>query len=426
MSLGKRLRRLRVDRGLTQRELADPVYTHAYVSTIEAGRRKPSSAALEHFASKLGIDATELLTGTPVDLPARLEVSLQEARVAVSSGEIDDAERSFTRLAREASSHNLTRLVARAHQGLALCAERRGDTENAVEGYEKAEELLRGEPPTVRVDAVVGKARCFQLLGDSRYSTYLLETLLESLEREDLAEPSSLLAVNAPLVWHYFEGGLYKKAAEAAAEALRLAPRVHDPFRLAVMHVNVARVFLQKGEIDEATGSLRRAEDLFRQLSLTLEIARAQLALGFVHSREGNYELARKELTGALELSRDASTPLDEANACQELARIERLTGNLDEARALIERAIGLVGPDDDVSFLAGCHRELGLCLVDSDPAVAEKNLKNAIELFERAEAPAEVAVTYRVLGDLYTEQGDGRGGCQSYRLGIMALEPTL
>ena len=54
--LGTRLRRLRRDQGLTQRQLGAPRYTHAYVSTIEAGRRRPSREALEHFASNLGVD----------------------------------------------------------------------------------------------------------------------------------------------------------------------------------------------------------------------------------------------------------------------------------------------------------------------------------------------------------------------------------
>ena len=114
MSLGKRLRRLRIERGLTQRELADPLYTHAYVSTIEAGRRQPSTAALDHFAAKLDVTPEELLTGTPADLPARLELRLQEARIAVSTGDLAAAEKEFSRIRREAVAHNLPRLAARA------------------------------------------------------------------------------------------------------------------------------------------------------------------------------------------------------------------------------------------------------------------------------------------------------------------------
>jgi tetratricopeptide (TPR) repeat protein len=426
MSLGTRLRRLRIERGMTQRELADPLYTHAYVSTIEAGRRQPSAAALDHFASKLDIAPSELLTGTPADLPARLEMRLQETRVTVSTGDLAGAEREFSRIRREALAHKLTRLAARAEQGSALCAERRGKLEDAIERYERAEELLRGEPPTARVDAVVGKARCFQFLGDTRYSTYLLESLLESLQRQELTDPSALLALHAPLVSVYFEGGLYKKAAESAAEAMRLAPHVDEPFRLAVMSVNVARVYLQRGLVEEAMASLQRAEDLFGQLSLKTELGRAHLALGFVQVREGNYEEASTELGRALAIAQETSNRLDEAYALHELTRVERLTGRVVEGRALIERAIELVGPDDDVTFVGACHRELGLCTVEVEPAVAEKSLRTAIELFERAESPGEIAVTYRMLGDLQASVGDHSGACESFRVGIMALENTV
>jgi tetratricopeptide (TPR) repeat protein len=426
MSLGKRLRRLRIERGLTQRELADPLYTHAYVSTIEAGRRQPSPAALDHFAAKLDIAPSELLTGTPADLPARLEMRLSEARIAVSTGDIGDAEREFSRIRREAAAHDLKRLGARAEHGSGLCAERGGRLEEAIERYERAETLLKEEPATARVDAVVGKARCFQFLGDTRYSTYLLESLLETLQRQGLTDPTALLALHAPLVSIYFEGGLYKKAAEAAAEAMRLAPRVEDPFRLAVMNVNVARVFLQHGQVDEATGALRRAQEMFGQLTLKTELARAHLALGFVQVRENEFEGARTSLEQALSIARETSNRLDEAYSLQELARVDRVTGRVVEGRALIERAIELVEPDDDVAFAGICYRELALCTVELEPAVAEKSLRSAIELFERAESPGEIAVTYRILGDLQTTQGDAAGACDSFRTGIMALEHSL
>jgi tetratricopeptide (TPR) repeat protein len=426
MSLGKRLRRLRIERGLTQRELADPLYTHAYVSTIEAGRRQPSPAALDHFATKLGIAPTELLTGTPADLPARLEMRLSEARIAVSTGELEASEREFSRIRREAAAHNLNRLASRAEHGAGLCAERKGRLEDAIERYERAEALLSDEPATARVDAVVGKARCFQFLGDTRYSTYLLESLLESLQRQGLTDPGALLALHSPLVSIYFEGGLYKKAAEAAAEAMRLAPRVDEPFRLAVMSVNVARVFLQRGQVDESMASLRRAQDLFGQLTLKTELARAHLALGYVQVREEEFEEARASLEQALTIARETSNRLDEAYALQELARVERMTGRVIEGRKLIERAIELVGPDDDVAFVGACHRELGLCTVELDPPVAEKSLRSAIELFERAEVPGDIAVTYRILGDLQRTQGDAAGACDSFRTGIMALEHSL
>src|SRR6187455_3230798 len=78
VDIGTRLRKLRTERGLTQRELGAPRYTHAYVSTIEAGRRHPSRTALEHFAERLGVGVDELETGRSPDLETRLRLDLQE------------------------------------------------------------------------------------------------------------------------------------------------------------------------------------------------------------------------------------------------------------------------------------------------------------------------------------------------------------
>src|SRR5690349_23260121 len=52
--VGARLRAARTRAGLTQRELAAPRYTKAYVSALENGLIKPSMAALRFLARQLG------------------------------------------------------------------------------------------------------------------------------------------------------------------------------------------------------------------------------------------------------------------------------------------------------------------------------------------------------------------------------------
>ena len=64
MELGPDIRRIRTDRGLTQRELATAAgVTHSYVSKIESGRLQhtPSPRALSGLAQALGIDELTLL-----------------------------------------------------------------------------------------------------------------------------------------------------------------------------------------------------------------------------------------------------------------------------------------------------------------------------------------------------------------------------
>jgi tetratricopeptide (TPR) repeat protein len=423
--LGTRMRRLRLARGMTQKELAAPRYSYAYVSTIESGRRTPSKEAIEHFAARLGVTADELMTGRPADLVPRLELGLLEARVSLSAGRLDEADRSIRSIANEAKRHHLTQVHARSELGLGLRDERRAKPDEALAHYERAEELLADEPPTGWVDAVAGKARCYEALGDVRYAIFLLESLLDRLERDKLHDPDALSRLHASLIFAYLDAGIYRKAAGAGAQLLALAPHITDPSRIAQMHMNVARLFLHEGRAGDAERSLRRAEESYRQLNLRTEMGGAYLALGYVASREGDLAKARDELERAVAIFEETGSEPDLAGALNELARVERLEGHHDRARQLLERSIASMGTGD-TPILAWAHRELGTTFANTDPASAEKHFRIAIDLYERSEQAFEIALTYRALGDLFRVRGDGGAACEAYRTGIMALEPAV
>ena len=404
--IGTRVKRLRLARGMTQKELAEPKYTYAYVSYIESGRRNPSKEAVEHLASKLGVTPDELLTGRPADLIPRLELRLRETRVAMSEGRMEEAEETLRTIAKEAKRYRVSRLEAKAEEGLGLWYERHGEPEVGLEHHERAEQLLRSEPPTEWVDAVAGKARCLEAMGDARYAIFLLESLLDRLDREKLRDPDALSRIHASLVFAYLDAGIFRKAAESARELEALAPRMGDPLRVAQMHMNVARLFLQEGRVDDAKDSLRRAEEAYRHLNLKSEMAGAHLALGLVAISERDLLTARLELDRAVRVFEETENEPDLARALNELARVEHLEGNDQAAVGLLERCIAIVGASDS-PVLAGAHRELGTALASSDPPTAEKHLRTAIELYERTAQPFEIAISYRALGDLFDARGD-------------------
>jgi tetratricopeptide (TPR) repeat protein len=426
VDLGSRLKRLRTTKGLTQKQLAEPQYTHAFISSIEAGRRRPSDEAVRYFAARLGVSSEELLTGRSPDVAEKLELDLLAARKSVSAGALPEAEQTFNRVATLAARNELPRLRSKAVEGLALCALHAGAVEVALERYERAESILASEPVTARVDAVSGQAKCLRMLGDLSYAIYLLERALEIINREGLSDPSALLRIHASLVPPYFESGAYAKASQAASEALKLASHAPNHELIGDMHMNVARVFLSQGNVEEAKSSLRRAEEIFTEGELQTETAHCHLALGFVLSREAEYEGAREEFERAIDAFKSARSVIDEANASIELARVERLAGDDYRALHLLESSIALLAGGADVPMLAAAHRELGLCRIDEDPTAAEKEIRTAIELYERAGEQMDLAATYRILGDLLHRQGDARGGCEAFRAGILAIESTL
>src|SRR2546428_3090538 len=113
--IGVRIRAERLQRGLTQAQLAEGRYTKAYVSALENGHIKPSMAALNFLAGRMGIPATTLI-GDDGSRWSRLEADLR-----LASGDWQTAADAYSDLL--ASAPTSTAVRAQLLKGLseALC-----------------------------------------------------------------------------------------------------------------------------------------------------------------------------------------------------------------------------------------------------------------------------------------------------------------
>jgi tetratricopeptide (TPR) repeat protein len=418
--LGTRLRRVRLSKGLTQREVAAPTYTHAYISTIEAGRRHPSPAALRHFADRLGVDVEDLTTGRPPGLVAELEGSLAEARVAASDGRVDRVETSLASVERRARRHRLRRLEARSHEIRALSLERSGSMETALEEYERAEDILGEEPPAARAEAVTGKARCLQILGDVRYPIFVLESLQRQMQG-DPPDPDASAQVMASLIDAYLDAGLVRAADDLGEQLERILPRVQSELRRGQACMYLARLRASQNRPRDADRMLASAEEAYERAGFRTETGYAHLARGILQSRAGKYVRAHKELERARQIFEETGNAKELGNTLIELSRVERLRGDVDAAAALLDNALDRLRGSDG-QLLAWAHREYGLLFADRDVAVAEKHLRAALDLFDRGEEHVETATTYRMLGDVLRSDGQEEAAFEAYAAGIHRL----
>src|SRR5207244_1159968 len=95
-TVGERIRRLRLSRGLSQRSLAAPGVSYAYISRIENGGRKPSLKALRAIASRLGVDPEYLEDGRAIPAAKERELRLADAELELRLG--DNLERAEEQL----------------------------------------------------------------------------------------------------------------------------------------------------------------------------------------------------------------------------------------------------------------------------------------------------------------------------------------
>ncbi|MYT23624.1 helix-turn-helix domain-containing protein, partial [Streptomyces sp. SID7760] len=100
--IGRRVQRMRAERGLTQRALAEPSYTSAYISTLESGKVRPSETALRYLAGRLGTSYEELATGRPARLATELRLALTDAQRTLATGDAAEAAPRYRRLLAEA------------------------------------------------------------------------------------------------------------------------------------------------------------------------------------------------------------------------------------------------------------------------------------------------------------------------------------
>ncbi|WP_200263778.1 helix-turn-helix transcriptional regulator [Streptomyces sp. HSG2] len=422
VAIGRRVQRLRVDRGLTQRQLAEPAYTPAYVSTLESGRVRPSEEALRHIAGRLGVAYEELLTGRPARLATDLRLRLTEARRTLAVEGAERAARQYTELLDEADAHDLSDLRAEALLGLGDCALESGELERGRGFFESAEACLvdSGAPLTARAPALRGRAVAHYLAGELRYAVYLLESTLDELNRGGLHDPDALLLLYASAIGPYMDMGAHARAAQAAELALALAPSVADPALVARMHRSVARTLLAEGRLNEADASLAKAAELYRSLQLRTELANCHWMRGYVHAQNGELERAEAELREALDMLSASRATLYRSQAAVELADVLHRRGRSHEAADLLREVLDDLSSERGAVHSAAAHRLLGIIAEDSqDTETAEEHYVRALSLLERAGAAGDLADLCRLLGDLLRRTGRVEAALDAYRTGL-------
>lgn len=417
--IGRRVRRLRKQRGMTQRQLSEPAYTPAYVSTVEAGKVRPSETALRFFAERLDTSVEELTTGRPARLATELRYALTDAQRELATGSAAEAAVRFERLLAEAVELDLPPEQAEALLGLGDCALESGELDLARDRFEAAERLLAVAPLPKRARAVRGRAVAHLLAGELRYACYLLESAIDGLSTSGLADPEALVLLYAAVIGPYIDMGAHARAAHAAEVALALAPRVSDPALVAGMHRQVARTFLAEGRTADADAALAEAQTIYRQLRLGTDLAHCHWMRGYVHAQNGQLDLAERELRTARDMLTARRATLYTAQVEVELADVLRRLGRFDQAAEVAATLLRL-GDRHGAVHAGGAHRLLGLIAEErGDTEDAEQHYVQALAFLERSGASGDLADLCRLLGDLLRRAGRTEAAMDAYRTGL-------
>lgn len=419
--VGRRVRRLRKQRELSQGQIAGRRISVSALSMIEGGKRKPSPDVLSYLAHRLGTTEDYLLTGRDPGIETRLRLDTERVRLAVHQGVPDSVLPQLDEIIDSARRSDLSAVVASALEVKGAAFQKLSRFEEAIECYDAAGDLWASSPVEMQVRARAGRARCLFLMGDVHYAVHVLEVLLSELRSRPAPDPNSLAQVCSALVGPYFKSGFADKARQAAEEAHRLAPRVSEPEVIGCMHINLAGVYLGDGLVEEAMRVLTRAEQSFSQLEWYDEVATTCIAqaMGLLDKEE--WSEARRHLLRALDTLRRMPDPTTKATALNQLGRAERELSNLDDAERHLHEALQLV-IDGNLNERGLAQRELGLCAhARGENDEARRFLLAAVDAYRAASNLIQAGLTYKMLGNLEGEIGDSDARTEFYLQGLEA-----
>jgi transcriptional regulator with XRE-family HTH domain len=218
--IGARLKRLRVARGFSQRDLSSPGVSYAYISRIEAGARTPSVKALRKLAQKLGVSVEYLETGRDIREIDDRELKLADAELQLRlEADTAPAEQKLEEVLAEASAAGDRVSASRAAIGLGLAAAHRGNHLDAVERLEAALEYER-VAPHLRPDVYTGLAQSYAALGAADRAARLLEQCLAEVTESTPEDVTLMVRYATFLSYALTDQGEYDRASEVVHDAL--------------------------------------------------------------------------------------------------------------------------------------------------------------------------------------------------------------
>jgi tetratricopeptide (TPR) repeat protein len=275
-SVGERLRRLRLERGLSQRDLSSPGVSYAYISRIEAGARRPSVKALRMLAQKLGVTAEYLETGSEIGASEARELRLAELELRLRL-DGDASREELAQLLAEANADADTPVAARAHIALGLIAGEEGRHGEAIQHLERA---LRADVvnAATRPDVYLALGQTYAAAGSPSRAVEVLERGLAELRELAPDDRPTRIRFSTYLSYALTDLGELTRARAIVSEALYDSEEVSDPYTRVRLYWSLGRISGEQANARAALESFRRAIALLEATDDTLHLARAHMA----------------------------------------------------------------------------------------------------------------------------------------------------
>jgi len=396
-TVGARIRRLRISRGLSQREVSGPGVSYAYISRIENGQRIPSVKALRFLAGKLCVEPEYLETGAAIPAAKERELRLADAELELRLG--NDLERAEGLLAGLLEENVADGLAARIRATLGALLARKGENEEAIRQLEAVVASGSVRPET-RPDVYETLSRAYLATHAPVMAIKLLEGCIAEVDRDERRVPAQI-RYRSFLATALSAMGALDRARDVLDEATSRAEQLGGFGARVALHWERARLLWMEGEGDAALSAIAHARALAELAEDTLQVARAYLFSAQILNYEGRSEEAGPHLEKAERMLLFGDDAADLGVLRAEQAKREAALGHGEEALVLARESAELL--KDHVLHapsawhaLAAAHVALG------DVEAADAEYRRAVDaLAERGQWREAVRISQDWASDL-------------------------
>jgi tetratricopeptide (TPR) repeat protein len=305
-AFGKRIKDLRVARGMTQADLAGNDFSKGFISLVETGRTRTSLRAAEVLARKLDIPVTELVS-TPTGNAREAEFAVLRVEQELSAGRPAAAIAGANALEPKVKGVLRTRLKQIRARGL-IETGRPGDALRPLDEARREFEQFGRKDMVARVLVDLGRAHA-QLDQPGEGLHYLLAAE-RALDAGEIVDRTLELHVHRMLSNVYIRLGDFQAADMRADRARAIAEEVSDPATLAQLYAGIAIARQERGDFEAAITYARRSLDQYEQLEQRAAVGRTWNNLAWLYIQRAQYGKAKEAIGRAEGIAQETSDHL--------------------------------------------------------------------------------------------------------------------